>query len=200
MHPWSTRNVREAAAQSCNICISWGLITIHHHPLPSKLSCPFQWNKWRGKYRNANNMSLLPWSLPAAAFSSFPQIRGRLAFSARNPIQYFLLLRVILICHYIINLKLNSWLTDPMVKQLYAYYNTFKYHVSCTELKISVEIIYFYYLFFHRRLTNKLCFLSCRPYIVNATFSTGLVVSSLSWLGSQARIQKKLQDLLKMSS
>ena len=29
--------------------------------------------------------------------------------------------------------------------------NTFKYHVSCTDGKISVGIIYFYYLFFQRR-------------------------------------------------
>ena len=28
-------------------------------------------------------------------------------------------------------------------------FNTFKYHVSCTDGKISVRIIYFYYLFFH---------------------------------------------------
>ena len=27
------------------------------------------------------------------------------------------------------------------------------------------------------------CFLSCRPFVVNATFSTGLVVSSVSWHG-----------------
>ena len=29
--------------------------------------------------------------------------------------------------------------------------NNFNYHVSCTDGKISVRIIYFYYLFFHRR-------------------------------------------------
>ena len=46
----------------------------------------------------------------------------------------------------------------------------------------------FNYLFFHRRPTHKLCFLSCRPFIVNATFSTGFVVCSVSWLG-----QKTLQ-------
>ena len=63
------------------------------------------------------------------------------------------------------------------------YINTFKYHVSCTDGKISVRIIYFYYLFFHRCPTHKLCFLYCRPFIINATFSTGLVVSSVSWLG-----------------
>ena len=35
-----------------------------------------------------------------------------------------------------------------------------KYHVSCTDVKIPVGIIYFYYLFFHHRPTHKLCFLS----------------------------------------
>ena len=35
---------------------------------------------------------------------------------------------------------------------------TFKYHVACTHGKISVTIIYFYDLFFHRRATQKLCF------------------------------------------
>ena len=49
---------------------------------------------------------------------------------------------------------------------------TFKYHVSCADEKISVRVIY---LFFHRRPTHKLCFLSCRPFVVNATFSRGLI-------------------------
>ena len=30
---------------------------------------------------------------------------------------------------------------------------------------------------------NSCVFLYCRPFVVNATFSTGLVVSSVSWLG-----------------
>ena len=37
-----------------------------------------------------------------------------------------------------------------------------------------------------RHPTHKLCFLSCRPFVVNATFSTGLVgveVSFISWRG-----------------
>ena len=42
--------------------------------------------------------------------------------------------------------------------------------------------LYIFYLFFHRRPTDKLYFLSCRPFVVNTTFSTGLVVSSVSWL------------------
>ena len=53
--------------------------------------------------------------------------------------------------------------------------NTFKYHVSCTDGKISVGIIYFYSLFFHRHPSHRLCFLSCRPFVVNVTFPTGLV-------------------------
>ena len=60
--------------------------------------------------------------------------------------------------------------------------NTFKYHVSCTDGKISVRIIYFCYLFFNHCTTHELCFLSFRPFIVNVAFSTGLVVSSVSWL------------------
>jgi hypothetical protein len=39
-----------------------------------------------------------------------------------------------------------------------------------------------FYLFFHRRPTHKLCFVSCTPFIVDETFSTYLVVSSVSWL------------------
>jgi hypothetical protein len=62
---------------------------------------------------------------------------------------------------------------------LKCFYNTFKYRVSCTDGNISVRIIYFNYLFFHRLPTNKLCFLSCRPFVVNATFSTGLVAFSV---------------------
>ena len=55
----------------------------------------------------------------------------------------------------------------------------FKYHVSCTDGKISVKIISFLLL-----PTHKLCFPSCRPFIVNTTFSTGLVVFPVSGLDS----------------
>ena len=56
--------------------------------------------------------------------------------------------------------------------------------MSCfsADGKISVRIIYFYYLFFHRRPPHKFWFLSCRPFVVNAKFSTDLEVSSVSWL------------------
>ena len=65
---------------------------------------------------------------------------------------------------------------------MYNVVNTFKYLVSCTDWKISDRIIYFYYIFFHRRPTHKLCFLSFRPFVVNPTFSTDLVVPSVSRL------------------
>ena len=52
--------------------------------------------------------------------------------------------------------------------------NTFKYHVSCTDVKISVTINLLFYLFFHRRPIQHLLFLSCRYFVVNTTFSTGL--------------------------
>ena len=52
-------------------------------------------------------------------------------------------------------------------------------------LRLWFRIIYFYYLFFHRRPTHKLYFLSCRSFVVNATFSTGLVVFSVSWNETQ---------------
>ena len=74
------------------------------------------------------------------------------------------------------NLSLNQWLIQhkgsPVIP-IQSRINltpriviTFKYHVSCTNGKISVKIIYFYYLFFHRRPTHKLFkvfffFLSC---------------------------------------
>ena len=69
--------------------------------------------------------------------------------------------------------------------------NTFKYHVSCTDGTISVRVINFYCLFFHRRPTQKLCFLSCWPFVVDATFSTGLVVSSVSWLAQLSTAYRK---------
>ena len=81
----------------------------------------------------------------------------------------------------------GHWKAACMRKESTYSLNTFKYHVSCTDWKIPVRIIYFYYLFFHRRPAHKLCFLSCTLFVVNATFST-----------AQARRQKKLQDLLKM--
>ena len=65
---------------------------------------------------------------------------------------------------------------------------TFKYHVSCSDGKISVTNIYFYYRFFHCRPTHKLCFLSCRPFVINATFSTSLIVLDLL---KMSRLQRK---------
>ena len=58
--------------------------------------------------------------------------------------------------------------------------NTFKYRVACTGGKISVRLVFITYFSSVVPLTS--CLLSYRPFVVNATFSTGLVVSSVSWL------------------
>ena len=70
---------------------------------------------------------------------------------------------------------------EPWFTNKHVTINTFKYHVSYTDGKIAVTIIYFNYLFFHRRPTHKLCFLSCRPFVVNATFLTGRFSCLLAW-------------------
>ena len=49
--------------------------------------------------------------------------------------------------------------------------NTFKYHVSCPDGKISVELINFINYFFTVVPFNSCDFLSCRPFTVNTTFS-----------------------------
>ena len=50
------------------------------------------------------------------------------------------------------------------------------------NLNINIHIkLELFYLFFDRRPAHKSCFLSCKPFIVNATFLTGLVVFSVSW-------------------
>ena len=54
-------------------------------------------------------------------------------------------------------------------------FNTFKYHVSCTDGKISVRIDLIYHLFFTVVPSNTCAFLSGRPFVVNTTFPTGLV-------------------------
>ena len=46
------------------------------------------------------------------------------------------------------------------------------------QLELFVIIAYFPIV-----VTFNSCFLSCRPFVVNATFSKDLVVSSVSWLG-----------------
>ena len=65
----------------------------------------------------------------------------------------------------------------------------FKYQVWTNILLLNIMFralmgrfqLLLFYLFLHRRPTRKLCFF-CRPFVVTATFSTGLVVSSVSWL------------------
>ena len=75
---------------------------------------------------------------------------------------------------------------------------TFSYHrhrdSTLTNIEVSyscylklyfVQYIfnYFNHICFHSRPSHKQYFLSCRPFVVNAAFSTGLVVPSVSWLG-----------------
>ena len=48
----------------------------------------------------------------------------------------------------------------------------------------QLELIYFYYLLFHRRPIQCCVFLSCRPFVVNVTFSTSVEVSLSPGLGS----------------
>ena len=50
--------------------------------------------------------------------------------------------------------------------------NTFKYHVSCSDGKISVRINLSFYLYFPP--SNICMFLFCRPLVI-IEFSTGLV-------------------------
>ena len=52
--------------------------------------------------------------------------------------------------------------------------------------RFQLELIY-YFVYFSTVVPSNMCmFLSCRPFVVNTTFSTGLVgvvVTSVSWLG-----------------
>ena len=68
-------------------------------------------------------------------------------------------------------LKLTLWgygLQSPL--------NTFKYQVSCTDGKILVKINLLFYLFFIGRTIQHLCFILVGFFfIVNTTFSTGLM-------------------------
>ena len=64
---------------------------------------------------------------------------------------------------------------------------TFKY-VFAPMGRFQLELIY---LFFHRPSIKKLLFLSCRPFVVITTLSTGLVgveVNSVSWLGQETEV------------
>jgi hypothetical protein len=83
-----------------------------------------------------------------------------------------------------LNISMYSLLIALMLLEM-AVASPKPFNGKCDNINILllVTIIYFYYLFFHRRPTHKLCFISCRPFVVNATFSTGLVDSSVFWLG-----------------
>ena len=61
--------------------------------------------------------------------------------------------------------------------------NIFKYNVFAPMGRFQLELIY---LYFPPSFHLTVFFLSCRPFVVNTTFSTGLVgveVTSVSWLG-----------------
>ena len=55
------------------------------------------------------------------------------------------------------------------------------FHAPMGRLKL--ELIYYFTNFSTVVPSNSCVFLSCRLFVVNMTFSTGLVVSSVSWLG-----------------
>ena len=64
--------------------------------------------------------------------------------------------------------------------------NTSKYHVSAPMGRFQLELIYYFTYFSTVVPSNSFVFLSCRPFVVNTIFLTGLVgveVSSVSWLG-----------------
>ena len=67
-----------------------------------------------------------------------------------------------------------------------------KYHVSSTDGKIPVRIILNAYFSTFVPLTS--CFLSSRPFVVNATFSTGLVVPSTRLVKNVALTTNGLQE------
>ena len=73
---------------------------------------------------------------------------------------------------------------------------TFKYHVSCTDEKISVRINSFLLLIFSTVVPFNSCiFLSCRPFVVNAAFSTDLVENiALTTKGLQERKTDEWDD------
>ena len=60
---------------------------------------------------------------------------------------------------------MNSAYINEIVK------NTFKYHVLCTDGKISVRNNLLFYLFFTVVPFNTFVFISCRPFVVSSTFS-----------------------------
>jgi hypothetical protein len=50
--------------------------------------------------------------------------------------------------------------------------NTFKYHVLCTDGKISLELVY-YFTYFSAVIPSNICvYLSFRPFVVNTTEET----------------------------
>ena len=75
---------------------------------------------------------------------------------------------------------------------------SFKYHVSCTDEKISVRIIYFYYLFFHCRPIQCCVFFPVGLLTLMRHFQQvllGVEVSSVSWLGQDVLVASIVQDI-----
>ena len=92
---------------------------------------------------------------------------------------------------------MSSHLRLGLPKGLFPVFPLFREPMSFSKFKIILKnYTYFNYLFFHRRPTHKLCFLSCTPFVVNATFSTGLVVSSVSWLGQLAEFKSLIISIV----
>ena len=67
------------------------------------------------------------------------------------------------------------------MEKYYLKVNNIKYHVSCTDGKISVRINLLFYLFF-TVVPSNVVFLSCRPFVMNMTSSTGLVGVEVSFV------------------
>ena len=62
--------------------------------------------------------------------------------------------------------------------------NTFKYHFHATMARFQLELIYYFTYFSTAIPSNRCVFLSYRPFIVNTTFSTGLVSVEVKFCNS----------------
>ena len=59
--------------------------------------------------------------------------------------------------------------------------------------RFQLELIYYFTYFLPSVPSNTCVFLSCRPLVVNTTFSTGLEVSFVSWL-EQLTVRVQITD------
>ena len=80
---------------------------------------------------------------------------------------------------------------------LHIVFNTFKYHVFAPMGRFQLELIY---LYFHRISITQLLFLSCRPFVVISTLSTGPmgveVTSVTCCVGSDKNIISFFKNLI----